>query len=1135
MLKYILFTLSFLFANSELNAWIDKELLYRSGKKSFEELKFEDASNFYFLLLDQAPFLTPNQKIRYGSSALEMLTPTHQWSSIFTVLDQCTATLPEYEIQSRDDSLILGTFLFRIGEIAGEYGIPSRNIPIRQKGIDFLLEALNYLPAGDPTQVYALVQSGHLKRLMLDRNGAYQDFSRAKKLVKSPISKANMRVHQGLGVYFHAKARDDIYSLTRAREHIDSARVIADLIDNEEPKDVYKQGYYSADLSDKIMGNQTLAKLQLLEIDEYAQKYPYRDHFLFLCESRLGLLCYNEGQYVKAIGFDTKAFNVMDPACYKPVRLVSRLLDIGTGYSSISEYDKSLVYQYHALDILREKEDENTNTYLTYAARANNNIASSLPDSIKSQIVHLEKAMHLLQEIPNYEEDEGTVLDITSIQANLGYCYANVQKDLTVSNQYYSQVIASLRNYTPNSPSIAKYHAALALNYVETDQQEAIRQIRIAENFNYGKDPDKISVAEAYIGIGDAHLQLREFDRSIKYFRKGLEALVADSIALADELPPVEEILERNLGLSALQGIGIALQNMGIQRASPEIMQKSYLTFQKAIEMSHMLRQQQTAQISQVSLANRTRNLYESSIGIAIELNKSFPEAGYLAQAFALAEQSRGLVLLAAISSSDAAESAGVPDSILLHQKELQIRYDSLKRKKTKTRDRHEIEEVNAKMIHINEEQDRITTFLKTNYEEFYLQVYETATTPIEIIQEDLATRNAGMVEFFYGDSILFTFALTPDTLIVQQERITPEFTTRLGYIQETQVDQILEEWGDRYWKDGWSVYNSLLGDLGIDLPANLLIIPDGRLNYLSFDALISEPFNKELTNTGYHELPYLLFQKVISYDYSYTIRKRRHPYEFTEPVSLLAMAPSFDHDSTLPSLPKSEENIEKLGHEYRFASTLVGEMADINSFRTEASKHTIVDLATHGEMDPVNSADCRLHFYPDSSGNGMLHLGEIYNLNLNIRMAILEACESGLGPDARGEGVMSLARGFSYAGCRTIVTSLWNVAEADITTEIFDQFYHHLSEGTSVDSALTLAKRDFLLENRKSPGHLAHFYKPFFWSEMIVIGDTSPIPIEKISQNQTNTIIYAALIIIGLVIISLVALKVRKRKNISE
>lgn len=1135
MLKYILFTLSFLFANSELNAWIDKELLYRSGKKSFEELRFEDATNFYFLLLDQAPFLTPNEKIRYGSSALEMLTPTHQWSSIFTVLDHCTAALPEYEIQSKDDSLVLGTFLFRIGEIAGEYGIPSRNIPIRQKGIDFLANALSYLPPDDPIQVYALVQSGHLKRLMQDRDGAYQDFSRAKKLVKTPISKANMRVHQGLGVFFHAKARNDIYSLTRAREHIDSAKVIAELIDNEEPKDVYKQGYYSADLSGKIMGNHTLAKIQLLEIDEYAKNYPYKDHFLYLCESKLGLLCYREGQYVKAIGYDTKAFNGMDPACYKPDRLVSKLLDIGTGYYAISEFDKSLIYQYHALDFLREKEDENTDTYLKYAARANNNIASSLPDSTKSQIVHLEKAMHLLQEIPNFEDDEEIVLNIASIQANLGYCYAYAQDDLGISNQHYTQVISTLENHSPSSPSIAKYHAALALNFIETDHQEAIRQIRIAENFNYGKDPDKVSVAEAYIGIGDAFLQLGEFDPSIKYFRKGLDALVADSISLAGELPPVEEIIERNLGLSALQGIGIALQNMGIQNSSPEIMQKSYLTFQKAIEMSHMLRQQQTAQISQVSLANRTRNLYESSIGIAIDLHKNYPEAGYLAEAFALAEQSRGLVLLAAISSNDAAESAGVPDSILLHQKELQIRYDSLQRKKAKTKDLREIEEMNAKMIHINEEQDRITNFLQTNYEEFYLQVYETATTPIETIQEDLATRNAGMIEFFYGDSILFTFALTPDTLIVQQERITPDFTNRLGYIQETQVDQILEEWGDRYWKDGWFVYNALLGDLGIDLPANLLIIPDGRLNYLSFDALISEPFNSEFTNTGYHELPYLLFQKVISYDYSYTIRKRRHPYEFTESVSLLAMAPSFEHDSTLPSLPKSEENIEKLGHEYRYASTLVGEMADINSFRTEASKHTIVDLATHGEMDPVNSADCRLHFYPDSSGNGMLHLGEIYNLNLDIRMAVLEACESGLGPDARGEGVMSLARGFSYAGCRTIVTSLWNVAEADITTEIFNRFYHHLSEKTSVDSALTLAKRDFLLENRKSPGHLAHYYKPFFWSEMIVIGDTSPIPIEKVSKNQPNSITYAVGAFILLITIAFIAFRLRKRKNTSE
>lgn len=1141
MLKHILFTACILLLNSRASAWFDHDVLYQISRECIRQYNYSDAGTCIFLLSEQQNSLPPREQMRFGSSGLEWAIPTHNWKPALKILDQSVEVVRDYPLRSKNDSLQLGIFLYRVGELAAEYGVPSRERKIREKGIKILSKALAYIPQDDPHFIYALVQSGLLKRLIRDKAGASTDLNRARKLAGSEISKASMRAHQSLGIYYHEKARKNYGDWTQARFHIDSARAIAVLIDDAEPKDLFIQSYYFGDLQSyyyenpmgqPVANSPSIAKEILLEADSVSRSFNYPDHYLYLCETILGNLFYDEGQYLKAIEFDVKAYESMDPACYLPEKTAEKLNQIGTGYQRLGEFGISLVYQTNALDMLNKTKQESSRSYLSSYAMVNNNLATSMPDSVTLQIQYLEEALHALKKIEAPELID--LYNIAQIQANLGLMLGLSDDTWEESSAMFHGAIQSYEKILPNAPEIATCYAALALKLVEKDRQAAARYIDLAATFPFDPDAEVVQVAEALIGTGDAYQQLGDYGLSLDFYRKGLWALAIDSIASLPGYPEGNKIIERNIGLLAFQGIGNSLLKMGTERDSPELYQESYGAFKDAIEMSHILRQQQTEQISQVNLVNRTRNLYESAIWLALKLNQIYPEKDYFPEALDLAEQSRGLVLLAAVSSQDAAASAGVPDSIILRQRELQINYDGLQRQRSTATDEDDIKEINAGMLAITAEQNAITHNLKVNYRNYYEQVYETETTPYEVIQQDLAQRNAGMVEYFFGDSILFTFALTADTFVVQQERISPEFEAQLDHIQEAQVSSHLENWGDQYWKDAYAVYNFLLADLGVDLPANLLIIPDGRLNYLSFDALVVSPFSEDFANAGYHEIPYLVFNKVISYDYSYTIRNRRQPYQLNEPVSLLAMAPSFD-STPLPNLPKSEENIKKLGQEYDHVSTLIGEEANLFAFREEAPKHTIVDLATHGKMDPVNSADCRLYFCPDSSDSGLLHLGEIYNMDLDIRMAVLEACESGLGPDARGEGVMSLARGFSYAGCRTIVTSLWNVAEEDITVDIFKQFYHHLSEGVPVDSALTLAKRDYLLAYRESPGQKGAFFKPFYWSEMVVIGDTAPIPIEKYSRYQANSGLFAGLVLILLTIILLGVRWRLRRKNISE
>lgn len=116
-----------------------------------------------------------------------------------------------------------------------------------------------------------------------------------------------------------------------------------------------------------------------------------------------------------------------------------------------------------------------------------------------------------------------------------------------------------------------------------------------------------------------------------------------------------------------------------------------------------------------------------------------------------------------------------------------------------------------------------------------------------------------------------------------------------------------------------------------------------------------------------------------------------------------------------------------------------------------------------------------------------LLYLRELYDLEIPADMVVLSACETGIGELQNGEGVISLARGFTYAGAKSIITSLWNVNDQK-TADLMVDFYRNLKEGQQKDNALANAKRSYL---QQTSGNLAH---PFYWAGFIPIGNMDSI-----------------------------------------
>ena len=158
-------------------------------------------------------------------------------------------------------------------------------------------------------------------------------------------------------------------------------------------------------------------------------------------------------------------------------------------------------------------------------------------------------------------------------------------------------------------------------------------------------------------------------------------------------------------------------------------------------------------------------------------------------------------------------------------------------------------------------------------------------------------------------------------------------------------------------------------------------------------------------------------------------------------------------------------------------------------AFESLVGDYRIVHLATHGKANDKIGDYCFLAFteQKDSVQNELLYVRDIYNLRLNADLVVLSACETGIGELRRGEGVISLARAFAYAGAKSLVTTLWSVNDKS-TLNIMEGFYRQLRKGAPKNQALWQAKLDYLA---KSKSEMAH---PFFWAAFVPIGDINPI-----------------------------------------
>lgn len=190
-----------------------------------------------------------------------------------------------------------------------------------------------------------------------------------------------------------------------------------------------------------------------------------------------------------------------------------------------------------------------------------------------------------------------------------------------------------------------------------------------------------------------------------------------------------------------------------------------------------------------------------------------------------------------------------------------------------------------------------------------------------------------------------------------------------------------------------------------------------------------------------------------------------------------------------LEPLPATRGEVEAISKLFPGARALLGREATEETIKSLAPQARRLHFACHGLLDerfPLNSGLAVSMPEPPQEGrdNGLLQAWEIFeSVRLHADLVTLSACDTGLGQEMGGEGMVGLVRAFQFAGARSVLASLWSVSD-ESTALLMERFYAHLRQGRTKDEALRAAQLELIRSGKTDLSH------PYHWAGFALYGD---------------------------------------------
>lgn len=395
-------------------------------------------------------------------------------------------------------------------------------------------------------------------------------------------------------------------------------------------------------------------------------------------------------------------------------------------------------------------------------------------------------------------------------------------------------------------------------------------------------------------------------------------------------------------------------------------------------------------------------------------------------------------------------------------------------------------------------------------------------------LEELMTTIRPGqlLVEYYIQDTVLHSFFLSDEGVEWKRKVLNGRFYKALDAVSHAcNPFQSNLVGRNEYGRQAFVLYNELLGTVYQEqLPGSeLLLIPDGALIYLPFEALLTQMPD---SNCSWRSMPYLIHERSIGYLHSLHFVQAPRGVVSTK-NEFLALAPSFGIDSSTGMQATGWElnaAMEEVKHlkEILPGEVLLDTAATMGNFVRHAKGKQILHFATHAETDSANVFDSwlMLSLNPETCLPQPLYASDICSMNLDAKMAVLSTCSSGNGELLDGEGVISLAWAFRYAGCESVAMSLFPLDDKSANT-IMTSFYRHLKDGKSKNEALQVAKLQYLEESVPFKCH------PQYWAGIVITGNQQAL--FNGNSFTKKLLVTIALFAAGIVITLLLMLKLQR------
>lgn len=866
------------------------------------------------------------------------------------------------------------------------------------------------------------------------------------------------------------------------------------------------------------------------------------------CQVGQGANYYRLKDYAHADTLLSSARNLMEERLEQLPSLYGTVMNLlGAVYRALGDHEKALQ---NSLNAVRFNEQyANDPQRLTYAY---NNLGTAY---FQRADYNKAEEILLLAETNAMKGSEQDHASLSNIYNNLmlvnsrkksydrAWFYGNKRLELIASDKTKPSVASQIRFYNNlalvciETDSLTKARSLLD-QALELDDSDPQTQANLGYYFyrlhdwksagqwlskgiaSYGDQNDadvsKLYRYRAVVGSvnGDQQQALSDFNRAIALLVPGYRT---EENAYA--LPSLQNVRSKRELLRALIARAKHLKQ---QDPTSEAVQQNLL---HAVALADSMYYQHQAEGSRTFLKTELMPLYEMTIADLSQTLSQSDNPDLYQKLFSVFEKSRSNQLADLLQLKQSNQLAGVPTDLIEQETSLQVdiafyetqeyladlKKDSLKQQLYK----------NYRLNKINE-RDRLIERFKEEFPRYYQARHQPLSPSLKAARQRLQNKDELMIEYFVGEQNIYALGLTKQEVAIVN--LGPTDTLRkasLGYLKNlNEPDRVIENAQQAYselGRSGFYLFQRLVKPVldQLENPTKgLYVIPDEFLNYLPFESLLTNA--TEGASIDINNLPYLIKTYQVRYGYAATLPMSAHNHLGSR---ILAMAPfgntALKHTSTEVL---SIKNHLTDGQFYESSGSE-------QDFKGLADDFGILHLATHGTLAQDNPQLSYLSFQgpPLENEDQRLHVFELENMQLNAQLAVLSACETGMGRLVSGEGVMSLARAFSYAGVPSVVMSLWQVDDLS-AGELMNHFYEQLSQSRDKATALRTAKLNYL--QQADPLH-AH---PYFWSQFVLIGDPAPLQTGGFQIQSKQVVLISIAMVVLLLILFYLVLRPKKK-----